>query len=143
MSTFAGAAEHYRRYRPGIPKDVAQILDTAVPQRQPRRLLDIGTDPTAQGFAPGSFDAVVSCAAVHNLYDPKDRERAISEIARVSKPTGHAVIADIRHLNEYAETFAANGCHHIRRVESHLMSVAIMLITFGAIRAGTLLARKS
>jgi trans-aconitate methyltransferase len=43
MSTFAGAAEHYRRYRPGIPKDVAQILDTAVPQRQPRRLLDIGT----------------------------------------------------------------------------------------------------
>jgi trans-aconitate methyltransferase len=43
MSTFAGTIEHYRKYRPGIPKDVADILDASVPHRQPRRLLDIGT----------------------------------------------------------------------------------------------------
>lgn len=43
MSAFAGSAQHYPRYRPGIPKDVAEIRDAAVPRRQPRRLLDIGT----------------------------------------------------------------------------------------------------
>lgn len=43
MSTFAGTVEHYRKYRPGIPKDVADILAAAVPDRRPRHLLDIGT----------------------------------------------------------------------------------------------------
>jgi trans-aconitate methyltransferase len=43
MSTFAGTVEHYRKYRPGIPKDVAGILDASTPHRHPRRLLDIGT----------------------------------------------------------------------------------------------------
>ncbi|BCY07290.1 methyltransferase [Actinoplanes sp. L3-i22] len=43
MSTFAGTAEHYRKYRPGIPRDVAEILAAAVLGRHPRRLLDIGT----------------------------------------------------------------------------------------------------
>lgn len=43
MSTFAGTVEHYRKYRPGIPQEVADILAAAVPDRHPRRLLDIGT----------------------------------------------------------------------------------------------------
>ncbi len=43
MSTFAGSVEHYRKYRPGIPKEVADILTAAVPDRRPRRLLDVGT----------------------------------------------------------------------------------------------------
>jgi trans-aconitate methyltransferase len=43
MSTFAGTVEHYRKYRPGIPQDVADILDAAVTERRPRRLLDVGT----------------------------------------------------------------------------------------------------
>lgn len=43
MSTFAGTVEHYRKYRPGIPEDVANILAAAVPEHHPRRLLDVGT----------------------------------------------------------------------------------------------------
>ncbi|MFD0746685.1 class I SAM-dependent methyltransferase [Phytohabitans flavus] len=43
MSTFAGTVEHYRKYRPGIPDQVAQILAAAAPERHPRRLLDVGT----------------------------------------------------------------------------------------------------
>lgn len=43
MSTFRGTVGFYRQYRPGIPTDVADILDAAVPVRAPRRLLDVGT----------------------------------------------------------------------------------------------------
>jgi trans-aconitate methyltransferase len=43
VNTFAGTVEHYRKYRPGIPGDVADVLAAATPRRQPRRLLDIGT----------------------------------------------------------------------------------------------------
>ncbi|GAA3766756.1 hypothetical protein GCM10022225_61380 [Plantactinospora mayteni] len=43
MSTFAGTVNHYRRYRPGIPAEVAEILAGATPERQARRLLDVGT----------------------------------------------------------------------------------------------------
>lgn len=43
MSTFAGTVEHYRKYRPGITPEVAEILTAAVPGRRPRRLLDVGT----------------------------------------------------------------------------------------------------
>ena len=43
MSTFAGTIDYYRKYRPGIPSEVAEILSAAAPQRRPRRLLDVGT----------------------------------------------------------------------------------------------------
>ena len=43
MSKFDGTAENYRKYRPGIPAEVADLLVAATPQRSPRRLLDVGT----------------------------------------------------------------------------------------------------
>ena len=45
MSLFAGTASYYRQFRPGIPEDVADVLDQAAPARHdgPRRLLDVGT----------------------------------------------------------------------------------------------------
>jgi trans-aconitate methyltransferase len=43
MSMFAGTVGYYRRYRPGIPEAVAAVLDHAAPNRNPRRLLDVGT----------------------------------------------------------------------------------------------------
>jgi trans-aconitate methyltransferase len=43
MSAFTGTVEHYRKYRPGIPAEVAAVLTAATTQRRPRRLLDIGT----------------------------------------------------------------------------------------------------
>src|SRR5262249_27655268 len=39
-------------------------------------------------FPDRSFDVVVSCAAIHNLYHAPDRTKAIVEIARVLKPGG-------------------------------------------------------
>ncbi len=43
MTVFRGTVGFYRQYRPGIPQDVADILDVAAPARSPRRLLDVGT----------------------------------------------------------------------------------------------------
>jgi trans-aconitate methyltransferase len=44
MTLFTGTVGFYRQYRPGIPEDVAAVLDQAAPQADgPRRLLDVGT----------------------------------------------------------------------------------------------------
>ncbi|MEV5543300.1 class I SAM-dependent methyltransferase [Saccharopolyspora shandongensis] len=45
MSLFTGTATYYRQFRPGIPVDVAAVLDQAAPARPSgsRRLLDVGT----------------------------------------------------------------------------------------------------
>jgi arsenite methyltransferase len=94
-------------------------------------------------FPDASFDVVVSCAAIHNLPDRGDREQAVREIARVLKPDGRAVIADIRHLGDYADTLTKHGCADVRRVSPLWKTVLTVAMTFGAVRAGTLLARKS
>jgi SAM-dependent methyltransferase len=93
-------------------------------------------------FADGSFDIVVSCAAIHNLYHRQDREQAIREIARVLKPDGQVLIADVRHLNEYAEDLEKHGCGDCQRLEAAWKRILATLITWGAVRPGTLLARK-
>ena len=93
-------------------------------------------------FGDNTFDVVVSRAAIHNLYDAEARAQAISEIARVLKPGGQALIEDIRHLQEYAAVFSENGCTDVRRVGSLVVSVLLMLITFGSLRPGALVVRK-
>ncbi|HEV7860887.1 MAG TPA: class I SAM-dependent methyltransferase [Pyrinomonadaceae bacterium] len=93
-------------------------------------------------FADQTFDVVVSCAAIHNLYKAGERAEAISEIARVLKPGGQALIDDIRHIQEYASVFSQNGCAEVRQVGSRVVSVLLMLITFGSLRPGTLLVRR-
>jgi SAM-dependent methyltransferase len=93
-------------------------------------------------FADATFDVVVSCAAIHNLYSAGDRAQAIVEIARVLKPGGQAIIADIRHHREYARTFLEHGCPVVRRVGSRTGLVLWTLVTMGSVRPETLIARK-
>lgn len=106
--------------------------------------IDIHTaDMRKLPFADNSFDIVVSRAAIHNLYQVDDRAKAICEIARVLKPGGQALIEDIRHGQEYTAIFSKNGCTDIRNVESRIVSILLMLITFGSLRPATLMVRKS
>ena len=86
---------------------------------------------------------MVSRAAIHNLYETGDRAQAISEIARVLKPGGQALIEDIRHHQQYAAVFTKHGCTDVRHVDSHFVYVLLLLITFGALRPATLIVRKS
>lgn len=94
-------------------------------------------------FADNSFDVVLSRAAIHNLYSSTDRETAIREIARVLRPGGRAVIADIRHHREYMKTFKDAGCRDVRLLDSKLMSVLATVLTMGSLRPNTMLAVKA
>lgn len=92
-------------------------------------------------FADGTFDVVVSCAAIHNIYTAAGRAAAISEISRVLKSGGHAIIDDIRHGREYARVFQRHGCS-VRQVGSAAAALFLGLMTFGSLRPATLVVRK-
>jgi arsenite methyltransferase len=93
-------------------------------------------------FADGTFDVIVSRAAIHNLYSAGDRAAAIREIARVLKPGGLALIDDIRHFRQYGAVLMENGCD-VRRINSAAASMFWTIVTFGSLRPATLLVRKS
>lgn len=94
-------------------------------------------------FPDGHFDVVVSCHAVHNIYDKAGRAAAIAEMARVLRPGGRAVVMDVRHLGEYRATFAQHGCADARLLDAGFWAVVPKLVTFGAVCPNTVLARKA
>ena len=122
--------------RPDVPLMNAQL--EGVGDRVAVRTADMRALP----FLDASFDVVVSRAAIHNLYSADDRAAAIREIARVLKPGGMAVIADIRHHNGYARTFAENGCGDVRLMDSRLFEALCTLLTIGSLRPNTMLVAK-
>jgi len=61
MSVFHGTVGFYRQYRPGVPENVADVLDAAVAKTTPRRLLDLGTGTGLVVEALlGRFDDIVA-----------------------------------------------------------------------------------
>jgi arsenite methyltransferase len=93
-------------------------------------------------FDDGRFDVIVSRAAIHNLYKVAEREAALQEIVRVLKPGGYALISDIRHIDSYAMCFAQLGCT-VQRSGSRLVAFLLMILTWGSLRPGLLIARKA
>ena len=57
-------------------------------------------------FEPHSFDCVVSTWAIHNIPDAEGRASALREAARVLKPGGQLVVADILKVGEYERVLA-------------------------------------
>ena len=98
-------------------------------------------DMRALPFPDASFDLVVSQAAVHNLSQTSDRARALREISRVLRPGGRLLLADIRHLGEYAGVLRAEGLE-VRIAGSVLARALLRLVTFGALRPGVLRGRR-
>ena len=66
-------------------------------------------------FESNTFDLIVSSWALHNIYEPQERAKALTEIVRVLKPAGRIAITDIRHTREYAEALREAGLVEIRR----------------------------
>jgi SAM-dependent methyltransferase len=60
-------------------------------------------------FEDGSFDVVVSSLAIHNISGAGERAKAVREAARVLRPGGKLVIADIRNTGAYASELEACG----------------------------------
>ncbi len=109
-----------------------------------RDRVDVQTaDMRKMPFPDATFDVVVSCAAIHNLYKSADRAQAIAEIARVLKPGCYALIDDIRHASEYTAAFAAHGCREVRHVESRAGAILTTVITLGSLRPVKLVVRKN
>ncbi len=92
-------------------------------------------------FADNSFDVVVSRAAIHNLYKPEERSRALAEITRVVKVGGRILIDDIRHMDEYAAALRAGRCE-VELSGSRLASWLVYKLTWGSLRPGVLVATK-
>jgi len=66
-------------------------------------------DARTLALTDGSVDAVVSNLCQHNIHPRAERERALAEIARVTKPGGRAVISDFIATWQYAAFFRARG----------------------------------
>ncbi len=93
-------------------------------------------------FADGSFDVVVSNVALHNIPDAAGREQAVREIARVLRPGGRVVIADIMYTADYARTLAAAGLSDVKRFAAGWVTYLAMAATWGGVRPFRVTARK-
>jgi arsenite methyltransferase len=60
-------------------------------------------------FADSTFDVVLSNLCLHNIYNKEGRLAACTEIARVLKGGGVAIISDYRHTKEYKLNFDQLG----------------------------------
>jgi len=69
----------------------------------------VNEDVQKMTFPDATFDAVVSLACLHNIYNAPGRAEACRQIARVLKPGGVAVISDFRNIGEYFDAFAKAG----------------------------------
>ena len=92
-------------------------------------------------LADGSIDVVVSKAAIHNLYSREERAKALGEIARVLRPSGEALIDDIRHIAEYAEVLRGRG-FEVEQKGNRAVALLLGALTWGSLHPGVLIAKK-
>jgi ubiquinone/menaquinone biosynthesis C-methylase UbiE len=72
-------------------------------------------DMTALPFDENAFDLIVSNLAIHNIKGKAGRNRAIDEAARVLRPGGRLMIADIWATGQYCTRLAELGMIDIAR----------------------------
>ncbi|HEX4214867.1 MAG TPA: class I SAM-dependent methyltransferase [Candidatus Dormibacteraeota bacterium] len=72
-------------------------------------------DMTRLPFADASFDVVVSSLAVHNVPGPEGRRTAMLEAARVLRPGGRLLIADLAFTRHYAAWLRELGLADVGR----------------------------
>jgi arsenite methyltransferase len=71
-------------------------------------------------FPDASFDVILSNLCIHNIYDAPTRRRALTQIVRVLKPGGIALISDYKRTGEYAGAFRKAGLNVEKRRGSFL-----------------------
>jgi len=73
-------------------------------------------DAQSMPFDSSSFDTIISSWALHNISSKKERQKALSEIARVVKPGGIIAIMDIETCDEYETFFKQHRFEKIMRI---------------------------
>lgn len=79
-----------------------------------RVVLETG-DMRDMPFSDGTFDVIVTNAAVHNLKASEDRATALAEMWRVTRSGGRLVLADIAHTREYEQVLTSLGAKDVAR----------------------------
>jgi ubiquinone/menaquinone biosynthesis C-methylase UbiE len=93
-------------------------------------------------FPDGLFDVIVSNVAIHNVYQANERAAAVREIARVLKPGGVCILADVRHEAQYASVLRASGVTDQQRHDSSITSLFFAILSLGSVRPFVLVGRK-
>ncbi|MGH3905506.1 MAG: class I SAM-dependent methyltransferase [Pseudonocardiaceae bacterium] len=96
MSLFHGTVGFYRKYRPGIPSSVAEILDGAAGHSSPRRLLDVGTGTGLVAEALlGRFDDIIA------IDNDVDMIAAAENALRPALPHGASLNLEVSTAEEF------------------------------------------
>jgi arsenite methyltransferase len=64
-------------------------------------------------YPAGNFDLAISTWAIHHMQDEPDRDNAVRELYRVTKPGGRVVIADSKHVGRYAQILRECGANEV------------------------------
>lgn len=94
-------------------------------------------------FPDGHFDVIVSNAAIHNLYKADERAAAVREIARVLKPGGACILADVRHEAQYAGVLRDGGVTDLQRRDTGISSLLFAFVSLGNVRPFVLVGRRN
>lgn len=66
-------------------------------------------------YQNNAYDVVLSSLCLHNVEDDTARTKALDEILRVTKPSGHIAIFDIFHADDYVKHFESAGAEIVKR----------------------------
>jgi len=73
----------------------------------------VTADMRAVPFPDSTFDLVVSSLAIHNIEGGQGRGQALAEAARVLKPGGQLLIADLGYTRTYAKRLRELGMENV------------------------------
>ena len=80
-----------------------------------QRVAPLTANMMALPFPSATFDVVISNIAIHNIFGSKGRAQAIDEAARVLKPGGRLLVADLAFTGAYARRLVERGMAGVSR----------------------------
>jgi arsenite methyltransferase len=82
-------------------------------------------------FPDATFDVIVSNLCLHNIASRSNRDAALTQIIRVLKPTGVALISDFKHTAQYAAALRSAGFLVERRWGNPILTFPPLRVVVG------------
>ena len=105
---------------------IKNTLNNAQLEKVSDKIEVLNEDARQMTFSDNSFDVILSNMCLHNIYDKLGRAKACSEIYRVLKPKGVAVISDYKLIDEYAQVFTRLGAR-VEKVDTAWFSAILKI----------------